>query len=109
MESDLAERLNDDIEKRLLKRDLLIGGGHEVLCKEELLRFTKGVRSQYRSFLNAVLDARLVQDQARLDATKAQAKAQADAHVAAAEKKLSKAITKRLENILPTSESGSEW
>ena len=109
LESDLAARLNGDIEKRL-KQDLArSSGGHELLSKQELQRVTKGVRGEYRSFLNAVLDARLAQDEARLDAAKAQAKAQADARVAAAEKKLTNAINQKLENALPTSESASKW
>ena len=128
LESDLAARLDDDLAKRL-KRDRLTRsrGGQELLGQGELLRVTKGVRSEYRSFLNAVLDARLAQDEARLsaararadariaedearfDAAKARAKSRADARVTAAERKLTKAIAKELENALPTSKSGSEW
>ena len=109
LDSDLAARLNDDLGKTV-KRDLLTsGGGSELLGKEDLRRISKGVRSEYRSFVNAVLDARLAHDEARLDATKAQAKARAEARVAAAEKKLTKAIAQKLGNALPTSESGSEW
>jgi hypothetical protein len=109
LNSDLSARLNADFGKRL-KRDLLTGArGTELLSNQDLRRVSKGVLSQYRSFLNAVLDARLAQGEARLDAAKAQAKAQADARVAAAEKRLTKAITKKLGNALPTSESGSEW
>ena len=46
----------------------------------------------------------------RFNAAKAQAKSRADARVhGVAEKKLTKAIAKELENALPTSKSGSEW
>ena len=143
LESDLAARLNDDLGKKF-KRDLF-DGGPELLSRRELMGVSKGLRSEYRSFLNAVLDAQLAREQARIRATKTQADvrvaqdetrlktakaqvaarvaqdearleaaetqtvAQADARVAAAEKKLTKAINKSLENALPTSESASKW
>ncbi|MGB8466481.1 MAG: hypothetical protein WCE49_16155 [Terrimicrobiaceae bacterium] len=64
--------------------------------------------NKYRAFLDAVLDERLAQDRARLDAREAQAVAKAQARVTQAEKRLCKAISKELENRLPTSKSGDK-
>ena len=75
----------------------------------ELSRITKGVRGEFRALLNAVLDARLAEDRAREDARVAQARASAQARVAQAEKKFAKALSRELEDRLPTSRSGDQW
>ena len=69
LESDLTARLNDDL-KRRLRRDLL-AVRHELL-DQEIRSVARGVRSEYRSFLNAALDAQLAQDEARLAADEGQ-------------------------------------
>jgi hypothetical protein len=101
LESDLLARLRRDLASNHLLRD--------AVRSAEILRATKGVRGEFRALLNAVLDARLAEDRAREDARVAQARASAQARVAQAEKKFSKALSKELEDRLPTSRSGDRW
>jgi hypothetical protein len=112
LESDLLARLRRDLASNQLLRD--------AVHTAEILRATKGVRGEFRALLNAVLDARLVEDRARvdvrlaedrtrIDARVAQARANAQARVAQAEKRFSQALAKELEDRLPTSRSGDRW
>jgi hypothetical protein len=112
LEPDLLARLARDLARNHLLRDAIRGAG--------IVRTTKGVRGEFRALVNAVLDARLaedrarvdarlVEDRARVDARIAQARASARARVAQAQKKFSKALSKELEDRLPTSRSGDLW
>jgi hypothetical protein len=101
LESDLQTRLRRD----LASSDPL----REAVSDADVLRIAKGLRGEYRAFLDAVLEERLAQARARLDTREAQAVANARARVTQAEKKLSKALSKELENRLPTSRSGDRW
>ena len=67
------------------------------------------MRGEFRAFVDAVLDERLAQERARLDAAEANEVTKAKARVAQAEKRLSKALSQELENRLPTSRSGDQW
>ncbi|HEY5706450.1 MAG TPA: hypothetical protein VIS96_12835 [Terrimicrobiaceae bacterium] len=101
LESDLQRRLR----RELASSDSL----RNAVSDADVLRIARGLRGEYRAFLNAVLDARLARARARLDAREAQAVANAQARVVQAEKKLSKALSKELDNRLPTSKSGDRW
>jgi hypothetical protein len=113
LEDDARNRLARDLESDLqarLRREL--ASSHplrEAVRTEDILRIAKGVRGEYRAFLDAVLDERLAQDRARLDAAEANSVPKARARVAQAEKRLSKALSQELENRLPTSRSGDQW
>ena len=113
LEDDARNRLARDLESDLqarLRREL--ASSHplrEAVRTEDILRIAKGVRGEYRAFLDAVLDERLAQDRARLDAAEANEVTKAKARVAQAEKRLSKALSQELENRLPTSKSGDQW
>ena len=113
LEADARNRLARDLESDLqarLRREL--DSSHplrEAVRTEDILRIAKGVRGEYRAFLDAVLDERLAQDRARLDAAEANEVTKAKARVAQAEKRLSKALSQELENRLPTSKSGNQW
>ena len=116
----MARGLEADLEARL-RRDLSSNNSlREALREAEVLRLSKGARSELRALVNAVLDERdaedraraaalVQQDRARAEALAAQAKANAQARVAQAEKKLSKAIAQSIEDALPTSGSGDVW
>ena len=124
LEQDVRERIiatvESDIEKRL-RQDLADNSLlHDALRDAEILRVTKGVRSEVRALVNSTIaareaedrariEARLEQDRARVEARIAQARARAEARVAQAEKRLSKALSQELENRLPTSRSGNQW
>ena len=112
VESDIEKRLRQDLADNSLLRD--------ALRAAEIPRVTKGVRSEVRALLDATIatleaedreriEARLEQDRARVEARIAQAKARAGARVAQAEQKFSKALSRELENRLPTSKSGDQW
>ena len=112
VELDIEKRLRQDLANNSVLRD--------ALRDEEILRVSKGVRSEARALINATLaaqeaadrariEARFEQDRARVEARVAQAKARAQARVAQAEQKLSKAIAQRIEDALPTSGSGDAW
>jgi hypothetical protein len=123
LEPDLLARLRRDLARSRRLR--------EVVGDEDIRRITKGVRGEFRALLNAVLDARLAEDRARIDtrlvedlarvdarlradrsriaARVAQARTNAQARVAQAEKKFSKALSRELEDRLPTSKSGDQW
>ena len=112
VELDIEKRLRQDLANNSVLRD--------ALRDEEILRVSKGVRSEVRALVNATLaaqeaadrariEARFEQDRARVEARVAQAKARAQARVAQAEQKLSKAIAQRIEDALPTSGSGDAW
>jgi hypothetical protein len=113
LEADARNRLARDLESDLqarLRREL--AGSRplrEAVRTEDILRIAKEVRGEYRAFLDAVLDERLAQDRARLEAADANAVSKARARVAQAEKRLSKALSQELENRLPTSRSGDQW
>ena len=113
LEADARNRLARDLESDLqarLRREL--DSSHplrEAVRTEDILRIAKGVRGEYRAFLDAVLDERLAQERARLDAAEANEVTKAKARVAQAEKRLSKALSQELENRLPTSKSGNQW
>jgi hypothetical protein len=101
VESDLQTRLR----RELASSDPL----REAVSDADVIRIARGLSGEYRAFLDAVLEERLAQARARLDPGEAQAVANAQARVAQAEKKLSKALSKELENRLPTSKSGDQW
>jgi hypothetical protein len=119
LESDLQERLRRDLASNRPLR--------EAIREAEISRIIRGLRSEFRAFLNAALEARLAEDDARLAAARAgldlrlaeartrvearvaQARANAQARIAQAEKKLSKAIAQRIEDALPTAASGDQW
>ncbi|MGB8464891.1 MAG: hypothetical protein WCE49_08105 [Terrimicrobiaceae bacterium] len=112
VELDIEKRLRQDLANNSVLRD--------ALRDEEILRVSKGVRSEARALINATLaaqeaedrariEARSEQDRARVEARVAQARARAQARVAQAEQKLSKAIAQRIEDALPTSGSGDAW
>jgi hypothetical protein len=108
LESDLQERLRRDLASNHPLR--------EAIREAEIPRITRGIRSEFRTFLNAALEARLAEDDARLAAARtrvearvAQARANAQARLAEAEKKLSKAIAQRIKDALPTAASGDQW
>ncbi|MFZ0712261.1 MAG: hypothetical protein WAM53_19630, partial [Terrimicrobiaceae bacterium] len=112
VESDIEKRLRQDLANDSVLRD--------ALRDAEILRVSKGVRSEVRALVNATLaaqeaedrariEARSEQDRARVEARVAQARARAQARVAQAEQKLSKAIAQRIEDALPTSGSGDAW
>jgi hypothetical protein len=116
----IAATLASDLEARLRKDLASINSLRDALRSAEILRVTKGVRSEVRALVNAAIaaqeaedrariEARLEQDRARVEARVSQAKARAQARVAQAEKKLSKAIAQRIEDALPTSGSGDVW
>jgi hypothetical protein len=113
LEDDARNRLARDLESDLqarLRREL--AGSRplrEAVRTEDILRIAKGVRGEYRAFLDAVLDERLAQDRARLDTREADEVPKARVRVAQAEKRLSKALSQELENRLPTSRSGDQW
>jgi hypothetical protein len=105
----LAVGLESDLQARL-RRDLASSNPlRDAFRDADILRIARGLRGEYRAFLDAVLQERLAQARARLDAREAQALANAQARVAQAEKKLSKALSQELENRLPTSKSGNQW
>ncbi len=116
----IARGLESDLETRL-RQDLSGNNSlHDALRKSELIRLSRGARSELRALVNAVLDERdaedraraaalVQQDRARAEALAAQAKANAQARVAQAEKRLSKAIAQSIEDALPTSGSGDVW
>ena len=113
LEEDTRNRLARDLESDLqarLRREL--AGSRplrEAVRTEDVLRIAKGVRGEYRAFVDAVLAERLAQERARLDAAEANEVTKARARVAQAEKRLSKALSQELENRLPTSRSGDQW
>ncbi len=135
LRGDVRSRIAASLEPELLarlRRDLARSPRlREAVRNEDISRIAKGVRGEFRALLNAVLDARLVEDRARvdarlgedrarvdarlaedrarIDARLAQARTNAQARVAQAEKKFSKALAKELENRLPTSRSGDQW
>ena len=113
LEDDARNRLARDLESDLqarLRRELASSRPlREAVRTEDILRIAKGVRGEYRAFLDAVLDERLAQDRARLDTREADEVPKARARVAQAEKRLSKALSQELENRLPTSRSGDQW
>ena len=112
LESDLLARLRRDLASNQLLQD--------AVRTAEILRAIRGVRGEFRALLNAALDARLgedraridvrlAEDRARIDARVAQARANAQARVSRAEKRFSQALSKELEDRLPTSKSGDRW
>ena len=101
LESDLQTRLRRELASSTPLRD--------AFRDADILRIARGLRGEYRAFLDAVLQERLTQERARLDPREAQALANAQARVAQAERKLSKALSQELENRLPTSKSGNRW
>ena len=113
LEDDARNRLARDLESDLqarLRRELASSRPlRGAVRTEDILRIAKGVRGEYRAFLDAVLDERLAQDRARLDTREADEVPKARARVAQAEKRLSKALSQELENRLPTSRSGDQW
>jgi hypothetical protein len=113
LEDDARNRLARDLESDLqtrLRRELASSTPlRDAFRDADILRIARGLRGEYRAFLDAVLQERLAQARARLDAREAQALANAQARVAQAEKKLSKALSQELENRLPTSKSGNQW
>ena len=113
LEDDARNRLARDLESDLqarLRRELASSRPlREAVRTEDVLRIAKGVRSEYRAFLDAVLDERLAQDRARVDTLEADEVPKARARVAQAEKRLSKALSQEIENRLPTSRSGDQW
>jgi hypothetical protein len=105
----LAVGLESDLQARL-RRDLASSNPlRDAFRDADILRIARGLRGEYRAFLDAVLQERLTQERARLDTREAQALANAQARVAQAEKKLSKALSQELEHRLPTSKSGNQW
>ena len=113
LQEDARNRLARDLESDLqasLRRELASSRPlREAVRTEDILRIAKGVRGEYRAFLDAVLDERLAQDRARLDTREADEVPKARVRVAQAEKRLSKALSQELENRLPTSRSGDQW
>ena len=113
LEDDARNRLARDLESDLqarLRRELSSSRPlREAVRTEDILRIAKGVRGEFRAFVDAVLAERLAQERARLDAAEANEVTKARARVAQAEKRLSKALSKELENRLPTSRSGDQW
>jgi hypothetical protein len=113
LEDDARNRLARDLESDLqtrLRRELASSTPlRDAFRDADILRIARGLRGEYRAFLDAVLQERLAQARARLDAREAQDLANAQARVAQAEKKLSKALSQELENRLPTSKSGNQW
>jgi hypothetical protein len=105
----LARDLESDLQARLRRELASSRPLREAVRTEDVLRIAKGVRSEYRTFVDAVLDERLARDRARLDAAEANEVTKARARVAQAEKRLSKALSQELENRLPTSRSGDQW
>ena len=101
LESDLQTRLRRELGGSRPLRDAVRGA--------DVLRIARGLRGEYRAFLSAVLDERVAQARARLDARAVQAAANARARVSQAERRLSKALSRELENRLPTSKSGDDW
>jgi hypothetical protein len=105
----IAAGLESDLQTRL-RRELASSHPLRAAVRaEDILRIAKGVRGEYRAFLEAVLDERIAQDRARLGVREADAVARARARVAQAENRLSKALSKELQNRLPTSKSGDDW
>ena len=113
LEADARNRLARDLESDLqarLRRELASSRPlREAVRTEDILRIAKGVRGEFRAFVDAVLAERLAQERARLDAAEANEVTKAKARVAQAEKRLSKAVSQELENRLPTSRSGDQW
>ena len=113
LEDDARNRLARDLESDLqarLRRELSSSRPlREAVRTEDILRIAKGVRGEFRAFVDAVLAERLAQERARLDAAEANEVTKAKARVAQAEKRLSKALSQELENRLPTSRSGDQW
>ena len=113
LEEDARNRLARDLESDLqarLRRELASSRPlREAVRTEDILRIAKGVRGEFRAFVDAVLAERLAQERARLDAAEANEVTKAKARVAQAEKRLSKALSQELENRLPTSRSGDQW
>ena len=105
----IAAGLESDLQTRLRRELASSHPLREAVRTEDILRIAKGVRGEYRAFLEAVLDERIAQDRARLGVREADVVARARARVAQAEKRLSKALSQELENRLPTSRSGDQW
>jgi hypothetical protein len=105
----LAVGLESDLQTRLRRELASSDPLRNAFSDADVLRIARGLRGEYRAFLDAVLQERLTQEQARLDPREAQALANAQARVAQAERKLSKALSQELENRLPTSKSGDRW
>ena len=105
----LAVGLESDLQTRLRRELASSNPLRDAFRDADILRIARGLRGEYRAFLDAVLQERLTQERARLDRREAQALANAQARVAQAEKKLSKALSQELENRLPTSKSGNQW
>jgi hypothetical protein len=105
----IALGLESDVQTRLRRELASSDPLRDAFRDADILRIARGLGGEYQAFLDAVLDERLAQARARLDAREAQAVANAQARVAQAERRLSKALTKELENRLPTSKSGDRW
>ena len=105
----LARDLGSDLQARLRQELASSRPLREAVRTEDILRIAKGVRGEFRAFVDAVLAERLAQERARLDAAEANEVTKAKARVAQAEKRLSKALSQELENRLPTSRSGDQW
>jgi hypothetical protein len=101
--------LESDVQTRLRRELASSDPLRDAFRDADILRIARGLGGEYQAFLDAVLDERLAQARARLDAREAQAVANAQARVAQAERRLSKALTKELDNRLPTSRSGDRW
>jgi hypothetical protein len=75
LEDDARNRLARDLESDLqarLRRELATSRSlREAVRTEDVRRMAKGVRSEHRAFLDAVLDERLAQARTRLDAREA--------------------------------------
>ena len=69
LEDDARNRLARDLESDLqarLRRELASSRPlREAVRTEDILRIAKGVRGEFRAFLDAVLDERLAQERAR--------------------------------------------
>jgi hypothetical protein len=105
----IALGLESDVQTRLRRELASSDPLREAFRDADILRIARGLRGEYQAFLDAVLEERLAQARARLDAREAQAVANARARVNQAERRLSKALSKELENRLPTSGSGDQW
>jgi hypothetical protein len=105
----IALGLESDVQTRLRRELASSDPLRDAFRDADILRIARGLGGEYQAFLDAVLDERLAQARARLDAREAQAVANAQARVAQAERRLSKALTKELDNRLPTSRSGDRW
>ena len=80
LEPDFLARLRRDLaESRRLR---------EAVRNADIARITKGVRGEFRALLNAVLDARLAEDRARVDARLTQDRSRIEARAAKRERAL---------------------